>query len=111
MIKAVDLRFFTPNKFSVKFSDGKSKTFDFTESIGFDGVAGELKDYSVFSSGVLSENGRRIEWKKANEVFFDLCVDALRYFWKDADNEWEGIDPQTSLSERILITEKKLKSA
>jgi hypothetical protein len=110
-MKATALTFSKQSTFSVLFSDGIGKNFDFSESIGFGGVAGELKDYSVFSSGVLSENGRRIEWKKEDEVFFDLCVDALRYFWKDADNEWAGIDPETSLSERILITEKKLKSA
>ena len=111
MIKAVELHFHTPYGFSVQFSDGVTKIFDFAASTGFAGLASELMDYAVFSSGRIASSGRRIEWLRNGTVFFDLCVDALRYFWDDASGEWKDIDPELGLAERKYLIDNKLKSA
>ncbi len=111
MIKACELHFNTPYGFSVQFSDGVTKQFDFAASTGFEGIAGELREYAIFSSGRISASGRRIEWVKSDVVFFDLCADALRYFWDDSSGEWKGVGPELGLAERKYLIENKLKSA
>jgi hypothetical protein len=110
-MKAAELQFSKPGIFSILFSDGNRKIFDFADSTGFAGIASELMDYAVFSSGRIASGGRRIEWLKNGAVFFDLCVDALRYFWNDASGEWKDVDPDLGLAERRYLIENKLKSA
>jgi hypothetical protein len=111
MIKATELTFNSPNTFTVRFSDGATKVFDFVRNTSLKGLASELSDYQLFSAGRISSDGRRIEWYKESAVFFDLCVDALRFFWDDALGEWKDIEPQTGLEKRKFLIENKLKSA
>ena len=107
MIKIVNLSFPEAHKLEIQFSDGSKKVFDYFRLTGFVGSAQFLANSDFFTLAETSFNGRQLVWKNGDEVDYDNCADALRYYWDDESHESEGIDDSIGLLERIEIAKSK----
>jgi hypothetical protein len=104
LIKITDIKHIQNYILEIAFDDGCIKRFDFAELFDFKGIQAALQNPENFVRVKVSEDRRRIYWN--NE--YDCCVDWLRYFAKDADNEWDGFDDTIDLKQRMKIAKQHM---
>jgi len=89
----------------IKFSDNCIKQFNFDKLIQFVGIAQQLKNIDLFKQVQIIQNGRAFGWSNN----YDCCADWVRYYAKDLQDEWKDFDDNTTLNQRIKISQIKLK--
>jgi hypothetical protein len=107
MIKIASANYLKDYKIEVSFSDGATKIFDYAQIFGFKGITEKFRDLFFFKSFKIQDNGFSIGWEENGEIIFDNCPTAMRYYWKDESNEWDGFDDSVGLQERKKIANSR----
>ena len=78
---------------NVYFNDETVKSYHVNDAF-------EISDKSIFEKIKIINNSRALEFKNGS----DYCADWLRYYAKDLNEEWENINEDIPLSQRIQMT-------